>query len=140
MFYVHFLFVRFPFFICSTFILLVQTHFCGRQTSDKVERQTLIDVKYVLFRFFQASFSIFLIFFFICSTRPNPAYGRQGLVPLMKKICPIFILLVQTHFCGWQTSDKVERQTLISAKCSRKVSNHLPLKYIESKIKYVKAR
>ena len=67
MFYLHFLFVRFPFFICWTFILLVQTHFCGRQTSDKVERQTLIVVKYVLFRFFQASFSIFLIFLFICS-------------------------------------------------------------------------
>ena len=53
-------------------------------------------------------------------------------------ICSIFILLVQTHFCGWQTSDKVERQTLISAKCSRKVSNHLPPKYIECKIKYIK--
>ena len=52
-------------------------------------------------------------------------------------ICSIFILLVQTHFCGWQTSDKVERQTLISAKCSRKVSNHLPPKYIKCKIKYI---
>ena len=55
-------------------------------------------------------------------------------------ICSIPILLVQTHFCGWQTSDKVERQTLISAKCSRKVSNHLPPKYIECKIKYIRTR
>ena len=67
MFYLHFLFVRFPFFICSIFIFLFQTHFCGRQTSDKVERHTLISVKYVLFRFVRASFSICLIFLFICS-------------------------------------------------------------------------
>ena len=55
---------KFLFYIFNFIFFLVQTPFCRRKTSDKVEQQ-LISAIYVSFVFLQSSFSIFLFSFFV---------------------------------------------------------------------------
>ena len=60
---------KFLFYIFNFIFFLVQTPFCRRKTSDKVEQQ-LISAIYVSFVFLQSSFSIFFGFPFFVLLSP----------------------------------------------------------------------